>query len=85
MEVIEDTLNNIKLGIEKQRCGLARLCELKFKLADLESGTDVTMVKKRDISMRELFAKWQSFQDKFDKMAEGVQVGNAGDQYGKFD
>ena len=54
------------------------MCELNFKLADLEQGCNVTMAKKRDLSMREYSSKWQSFQEKFEKIADVAQIGNAG-------
>ena len=53
------------------------LCELNLKFVDLDAGTNATLVKKRDTSMRELFTKWQSFEEKFSRMQEVVQVGNA--------
>ena len=69
-----------KLAIqhEKVRYNACRLTELVLKMADLEQGTNITVVKKKELSMKDLFSKWLAFQNTFGDKKEVVMVGNCG-------
>lgn len=78
MEEMQETLNGFRNGAEITRYGVARLSELAIKMADLESVIDVTLVKKKRLSMTELFGKWQNFQETIASKNEMILVANAG-------
>ena len=76
--MIEEKMDMLNIEVEKHRYGLARVIDLQIKLADLESGCNITLVKKKGCSMKDLFNKWKDFQLKFGMLPETMQIGNAG-------
>ena len=78
IEDIQDDMASLRVQNEKFRYNASRLTELVLKMADLEQGTNVTLVKKKELSMKELFGKWVSFQTVYGNKPEVVLIGNCG-------
>ena len=78
LEDMQDDIKIMKYEMEKCRYTTVRIMEALGREADSESGTLILLIKKKGTTMRELFSKWQEFQEHFADKKEVIQVLSAG-------